>query len=69
MELREKLGSSCRSAGLEQTGSAWQGCQQGQDGGRGRAGMGEGAGQGREDGGTCVFLHKNVLRNRLERRF
>ena len=29
--------------------------------------MGAGAGQGR--GGTCVFLHKNVRRNRLECRF
>ena len=32
----------------------------GRDGGRGRAGMGW---------GTCVFLHKNVRRNRLECRF
>ena len=59
MELREKLGSSCRSAGLEQTGSAWQGCRQGQDGGRGRAGMGEGAGQGRAGkmgGRACSYI-------------
>ena len=55
--LREKFGCRYQTAGLERAGSTGPGW---------RARPGWGPGQGRRGWGTCVFLHKNVRRNRLE---
>ena len=64
-ELRENFGRKNR------TGGHWAGPERaGRAGPGSRAGSGWGPVRGGWGGkGTCVFLHKNVRRNRLECRF